>query len=104
MADRGPGRVILVGGGPGAEDLITVRGLDRLMTADVVIADRLAPVTLLSRLGPKVEIIDAGRAPGQPTLSYDEIAHLMIAVPGSARSSSGSRAATRSSSRTAPRR
>jgi uroporphyrin-III C-methyltransferase len=79
VADRVTGRVILVGGGPGADDLITVRGLDRLMAADVVITDRLAPVTLLSRLGPDVEIIDAGRAPGRPTLSYDEIAGLMIA-------------------------
>lgn len=35
MADRVTGRVILVGGGPGADDLITVRGLDRLMAADV---------------------------------------------------------------------
>jgi siroheme synthase len=79
VADRVPGRVILVGGGPGADDLITVRGLDRLMAADVVITDRLAPVTLLSRLGPEVEIIDARRAPGRPTLSYEEIADLMIA-------------------------
>ena len=37
------GRVVLVGGGPGADDLITVRGLDRLLAADVVIHDRLAP-------------------------------------------------------------
>jgi uroporphyrin-III C-methyltransferase len=72
------GRVILVGGGPGADDLITVRGLDRLMTADVVIADRLAPVGLLARLGPHVEIIDASRMPGQPTLTYDEIIDVMI--------------------------
>jgi uroporphyrin-III C-methyltransferase len=79
MADRTSGRVILVGGGPGADDLITVRGLDRLMAADVIITDRLAPVTLLRRLGSDVEIIDAGRAPGRPTLSYDEIAGLMVA-------------------------
>jgi uroporphyrin-III C-methyltransferase len=72
------GRVILVGGGPGADDLITVRGLDRLMTADVVITDRLAPLGLLARLGPQVEIIDAARTPGQPTLTYDQIADLMI--------------------------
>jgi uroporphyrin-III C-methyltransferase len=72
------GRVILVGGGPGADDLITVRGLDRLMAADVVITDRLAPVGLLARLGPHVEIIDAARLPGKPTLSYDEITDLMI--------------------------
>jgi uroporphyrin-III C-methyltransferase len=72
------GRVILVGGGPGADDLITVRGLDRLMAADVVITDRLAPVGLLARLGPDVEIIDAARLPGQPTLNYDQISDLMI--------------------------
>jgi uroporphyrin-III C-methyltransferase len=72
------GRVILVGGGPGADDLITVRGLDRLMAADVVITDRLAPVGLLARLGRHVEIIDAARRPGQPTLTYDQITDLMI--------------------------
>jgi uroporphyrin-III C-methyltransferase len=77
-ATGGMGRVILVGGGPGADDLITVRGLDRLMAADVVITDRLAPVGLLARLGPHVEIIDAARLPGQPTLTYDQITDLMI--------------------------
>jgi uroporphyrin-III C-methyltransferase len=72
------GRVILVGGGPGADDLITVRGLERLLGADVVITDRLAPTGLLARLGPGVEIINASRAPGRTTLSYDQIAALMI--------------------------
>jgi uroporphyrin-III C-methyltransferase len=72
------GRVILVGGGPGADDLITVRGLDRLLAADVVITDRLAPTGLLGKLGPHVEIIDAARAPGRSTLSYDEIIAIMI--------------------------
>jgi uroporphyrin-III C-methyltransferase len=72
------GRVVLVGGGPGAEDLITIRGLDRLMEADVVITDRLAPTGLLSRLSPDVEVVDASREPGKPRLGYDEIAHLMI--------------------------
>ncbi len=72
------GRVVLVGGGPGDPDLITVRGLDRLLAADVVITDRLAPTSLLERLGPDVEVIDAARAPGMRTLSYDEIVGLMI--------------------------
>jgi uroporphyrin-III C-methyltransferase len=73
----GRGRVVLVGGGPGADDLITVRGLDRLLAADVVITDRLAPAGLLARLGPDVEIIDAGRAPGRPTLTYAQIGTIM---------------------------
>jgi uroporphyrin-III C-methyltransferase len=72
------GRVVLVGGGPGAEDLITVRGLDRLMAADVVITDRLAPTGLLSRLRADVEVIDAARGPGARTLTHDEIVELMI--------------------------
>jgi uroporphyrin-III C-methyltransferase len=74
----GRGRVVLVGGGPGADDLITVRGLDRLLAADVVITDRLAPAGLLARLGRHVEVIDAGRAPGRPTLTYDQIGTIMI--------------------------
>ncbi len=73
-----PGRVILVGGGPGDPDLITVRGLDRLMAADIVVFDRLAPVSLLARLGPNVERVDAARSPGHRTLTYTEIAELMI--------------------------
>jgi uroporphyrin-III C-methyltransferase len=76
MADRG--RVVLIGGGPGADDLITVRGLDRLLAADVVIHDRLAPLGLLERLGPDVEVIDASRMPGRPRLSYEQVAQLMV--------------------------
>lgn len=72
------GRVVLVGGGPGADDLITVRGLNRLLSAHVVVTDRLAPTGLLARLGPDVEIIDAARAPGTCTLTHDEIVELMI--------------------------
>jgi uroporphyrin-III C-methyltransferase len=72
------GRVVLVGGGPGDPDLITVRGLDRLMAADVVIADRLGPVSLLDRLRPGVEIHDASRSPGERRMSYDEIADVMV--------------------------
>jgi uroporphyrin-III C-methyltransferase len=78
VAGASTGRVVLVGGGPGADDLITVRGLDRLLAADVVIHDRLAPTGLLARLGPDVEVIDAARAPGRRTLTYDEIIALMI--------------------------
>ena len=73
MAEVPGGRVVLIGGGPGADDLITVRGLDRLLAADVVIADRLAPTGLLTRLASHVEIIDAGRRPAD-----DPIVTLMI--------------------------
>ena len=50
-----PGAVALVGGGPGAWDLITVRGLDLLRQADVVVADRLGPRALLDELTETLE-------------------------------------------------
>ncbi|MEP7026086.1 MAG: NAD(P)-dependent oxidoreductase, partial [Actinomycetota bacterium] len=59
----GTGRVALVGGGPGDPGLITVRGRALLAQADVVVADRLAPQSLLGELAPDVEIIDAAKIP-----------------------------------------
>ena len=47
--DRTPG-VVLVGGGPGDPELISVAGRKALMEADVVVADRLAPRELLGEL------------------------------------------------------
>ena len=42
--------VSLIGGGPGAWDLITVRGMHRLQAADVIIADHLGPTAELDKL------------------------------------------------------
>ena len=74
----GVGWVALVGGGPGAADLITVRGLSLLRRADVVVVDRLAPRELLADLGPEVEIVDAGKGPHGHNLSQDEINELLV--------------------------
>ena len=44
------GTVYLVGAGPGDPGLITVKGLDALRRADVVVYDRLAPAELLDNI------------------------------------------------------
>lgn len=76
---QGPmGRVVLVGGGPGADDLITVRGQRALERADVVVADRLAPHGLLRDLGPEVEVVDVGKTPHHHPVPQDEINALLI--------------------------
>ena len=75
--DRGPD-VVLIGGGPGDADLITVAGRRALRAADVVIADRLAPTALLEDLRADVEIIDAGKIPYGRQLDQDRIIELMI--------------------------
>jgi uroporphyrin-III C-methyltransferase / precorrin-2 dehydrogenase / sirohydrochlorin ferrochelatase len=74
---RSPG-VALVGGGPGAPDLITVRGRRLLAEADVVVADRLAPHGLLDELAPEVELIDAAKIPYGRAMPQEEINQLLI--------------------------
>ena len=61
---RGSGRVTLIGAGPGDPDLITVLGLKRLRTADVVLHDRLAAAELLAEAKAVAEIVDVGKRPG----------------------------------------
>jgi len=70
------GEVVFVRGWSGAEDLVPVRALDRLSTADVVILDRPAPPALLRHL-PEVELIDA-RLPAGGALTHEEIIALVI--------------------------
>jgi len=74
------GRVALVGGGPGDPGLITVRGRRLLAEADVVIVDRLGPRALLDELAPGVEVIDAGKARDNHTLSQEKINELLISL------------------------
>lgn len=76
MSDTG--HVAIVGGGPGDPGLITVRGLELLCRADVVLVDRLAPRELLDRLGPDVQIIDVGKEPHRHRRDQREIEQLMI--------------------------
>lgn len=74
------GRVDLVGGGPGPADLMTVRAYRLLMSADVVVADRLGPFEeLRSELPPHVEIIDVGKRPGHHPVPQHEIDELLVA-------------------------
>ncbi|GAB4099445.1 uroporphyrinogen-III C-methyltransferase [Sinomonas halotolerans] len=77
-AERRPGRVALVGGGPGDTGLITVRGRQLLAEADVVVADRLGPRDLLAELGESVRVIEVGKAPGAHQATQDEINAILV--------------------------
>lgn len=77
--DDAGGWVALVGGGPGEPGLITVRGMELLARADVVVADRLAPRGLLSGLAPTVEVIDASKRPGDHLMPQADIDALLVA-------------------------
>ncbi|MBV9869013.1 MAG: uroporphyrinogen-III C-methyltransferase [Frankiaceae bacterium] len=72
------GRVVLVGGGPGDPDLLTLRGYRALLAADVVVTDRLGPTGLLELLPPDVEVIDVGKTPGGHSAEQQAINQLII--------------------------
>jgi uroporphyrin-III C-methyltransferase/precorrin-2 dehydrogenase/sirohydrochlorin ferrochelatase len=71
--------VVLVGGGPGDPDLISVAGRRALMEADVVVADRLAPRELLGDLSPGVELIDVAKLPRGRSAQQEEINRVIVA-------------------------
>ena len=73
------GKVVLVGAGPGAPDLITLRGVEALRRADVVLYDRLTHPALLEHVRDDAERIYCGRAPGAPGDDRQESIHdLMV--------------------------
>lgn len=72
------GTVALVGGGPGADDLMTVRGRRLLARADVVVADRLAPQRPLAELRADVEIVDAAKIPYGRSMAQEAINEVLV--------------------------
>jgi uroporphyrin-III C-methyltransferase / precorrin-2 dehydrogenase / sirohydrochlorin ferrochelatase len=73
-----PAGVALVGAGPGDADLITLRGLELLRQAEVVVSDRLAPQELLDMLGEDVEIVDAAKLPYGRHTTQEQINAVMV--------------------------
>jgi len=74
----GEGSVALVGGGPGDPGLVTTRGRQLLADADVVVADRLGPRSLLDELGEDIEVVDVGKAPGNHPVPQQEINRVLV--------------------------
>ena len=72
------GKCFLVGAGPGDPGLVTLRGKELLEQADVIVYDALANPEMLSWTRPDVEIIFAGKRPGEKTFSQDEINALLV--------------------------
>ena len=68
-AEGSVGKVYLVGAGPGDPRLITVRGVECLRQAEVVVYDRLASSELLAYVPEAAERVFVGKGPRQHTMS-----------------------------------
>ena len=72
------GKVWLVGAGPGAMGLITLRGTEILNQAEVVLYDRLVNPGILLRTKANALLIDAGKTPRGQRMEQSQINRLMI--------------------------
>jgi uroporphyrin-III C-methyltransferase len=72
------GKVYLVGAGPGDPDLLTVKALRLLRTADVVLYDDLVAPEILQLISPTAEVRNVGKRCGSKTVRQEEINFLMV--------------------------
>ncbi len=72
------GKVYLIGAGPGDPGLITVKGLECVKKADVIVYDYLANERLLEQRRPDAELIYVGKQGGKHTLPQDQINALIV--------------------------
>ena len=72
------GKVFLIGAGPGDYKLITVKGLECIQEADVILYDRLASEKLLCFAREDAELIFVGKAPTNHAYSQEEINQLLV--------------------------
>ena len=75
---REMGMVSLVGAGPGDPDLLTLRAVQRLQAADVIVHDRLVSQRVLDYAPPSAERIDVGKRPGGAGASQSDINRLLV--------------------------
>ena len=72
------GSVTFVGAGPGAADLVTIRGLKRLSNAEVVLYDSLVSADMLKNCPPGAELVFVGKRAGLHSSVQTEINQLLV--------------------------
>ena len=73
-----PGKVFLVGAGPGDPELLTLKAARLLQTADVVLHDSLVSREVLALIGRNAILVDVGKRAGKKLLTQDEINSLLV--------------------------
>jgi uroporphyrin-III C-methyltransferase/precorrin-2 dehydrogenase/sirohydrochlorin ferrochelatase len=78
-APEAEGHIALVGAGPGAKDLLTLRAMRPLEEADVIFYDRLVDPEIVALGAPEAERIYVGKAVGANAWPQDKIDRLIVA-------------------------
>lgn len=78
MSAAVPGTAYLVGAGPGDRGLMTVRALELLESADVVLFDKLIPADALDGCRPDAELVDVGKIGGGKQVPQEHTTALVV--------------------------
>ena len=82
LADAGRGFVWLIGAGPGAEDLLTLRAQRLLQEADVIVHDQLVPDAVVQMGRRDAERISVGKKAGHHSFTQAQINALLVRLAG----------------------
>jgi len=78
MTRSSPGKVYLVGAGPGDPELLTVKAQSLIRRADIILHDGLVPHAILSLASPDACVVNAGKRCGAKKFTQAQINALMI--------------------------
>ena len=72
------GFVSFVGSGPGDPELLTVKAVDRLRRADVILFDDLSSGPILSHAASSCELVAVGKRAGRPSPNQHHVSRLLV--------------------------
>jgi uroporphyrin-III C-methyltransferase len=72
------GTLTIVGAGPGDPELISLKGLNAVQKADVILYDALVTKELLKYAQPRCKLVYVGKRKGKKEFSQDEINKLLV--------------------------
>jgi uroporphyrin-III C-methyltransferase/precorrin-2 dehydrogenase/sirohydrochlorin ferrochelatase len=78
LQSKSGARVYLVGAGPGDPDLLTVKALRLMQSAEVILHDDLVADAILDLAAPTAEKVNVGKRCGMKTITQEEINALMV--------------------------
>ena len=78
------GKVYLVGAGPGDPELLTVKAVRILRSADMVLHDALVDESILAMVRPHALLVDVGKRAGEKRMTQDKINQMLVKFAESA--------------------
>ncbi len=72
------GFVSFIGSGPGDPELLTLKAVDRLQTADAVLFDDLSSGPILSHARKDADLVGVGKRAGRPSPKQDHVSRLLV--------------------------